>query len=638
MNKKVKYYYLLLLVIASLGLSGMIYFLANRKNVEVNKAIEQINNYCTNNVGIEEKEWNRVVSGLLDRKMEDLTAEEAFLVAYDHFQKFEDDAATTYFLYVMKQQNSKTHTYARMAPFFFLNYMSNEIAYTEEMKETMMDLTAKDINQYNGIISTILNIYMDDVEGLHAEEEIIKNILLKEDYLDKEIALDMHNNLAVVYGASGNYAKAIEQSLNVITRAEELNNNYYRAKAKIDMSAIYEILEDYSTAKGMAEEGLRIDIEDERENAFIKNYAMMNLCQIAYEQQLKDDVQQYKEVAEKYAEYLPETEIAAYKVTLALAEVSYYLNENNMQEAKNAFDRADKEFELAMQSSTLNIDLYYDITLGEYLGKTGQYEEAMTQFHKVLEDSSQEAFYKKIVYKKMIELAQQENKRDVEIEAYKELTALYQTESEKINRDYADYSIQKYNNECEIREVNRLNIQRMLWIMILIVGILVILCVFSVKMRILRRISRKDGLTGCYNRGYFQKKYEEFKEQKKESHLILFDIDKFKYINDTYGHLAGDDVLKQVVQIVRREIGNQGILYRYGGEEFIVLTKQVNFSDSISLAENIRKKIEDATWKIGEQVTISVGVSDGRSEEDPLALADRMLYEAKKSGRNQTRY
>ncbi len=119
--------------------------------------------------------------------------------------------------------------------------------------------------------------------------------------------------------------------------------------------------------------------------------------------------------------------------------------------------------------------------------------------------------------------------------------------------------------------------------------------------------------------------------------VIIFDIDNFKLLNDTYGHLVGDSVLKSIAKEIKRVIRRSDILGRYGGEEFLIILPKTK--DPYSVAEKIRKVIESMDLEKGIRVTISVGgtvYKKGDTVDSIISRADEALYLAKQSGKNQT--
>ena len=159
------------------------------------------------------------------------------------------------------------------------------------------------------------------------------------------------------------------------------------------------------------------------------------------------------------------------------------------------------------------------------------------------------------------------------------------------------------------------------------------------------KLKTVDGLTGAYNKRHFDEELERevfrFFRYKRSLSMLLIDIDHFKKINDTYGHLAGDSVLAQLGSVISSNIGREETFCRYGGEEFALLMPEVGIKDAVQKAERLRQLIQDTIFSFDEMeipVTVSIGVAEpGPSvdvPEDLVQAADERLYEAKRSGRN----
>jgi diguanylate cyclase (GGDEF)-like protein len=162
----------------------------------------------------------------------------------------------------------------------------------------------------------------------------------------------------------------------------------------------------------------------------------------------------------------------------------------------------------------------------------------------------------------------------------------------------------------------------------------------------LEQMSRTDGLTGLDNRHFWEEQFvREFKRDKRNSgssSLIMLDIDHFKKINDTYGHPAGDAVIRDLADVIKKSIRETDIAGRYGGEEFAIILPDTPPANVEFLAQRIRRLVEKMTV-IHDQVEISVTVSLGIAESKAdyklhtnwLDAADKALYKAKELGRNQ---
>lgn len=154
----------------------------------------------------------------------------------------------------------------------------------------------------------------------------------------------------------------------------------------------------------------------------------------------------------------------------------------------------------------------------------------------------------------------------------------------------------------------------------------------------LERISRIDMLSGLLNRRAFQKAFD---DSHGDASLVLFDIDRFKAVNDTFGHSAGDDVIAAVAEVIRETFADGEICARIGGEEFAVLWSRDDAATIAERADLARQRVAALKVAAGERsvrITISGGIADlggARGFNEIFSEADRALYVAKASGRNR---
>ncbi|RKD31450.1 diguanylate cyclase [Thermohalobacter berrensis] len=161
----------------------------------------------------------------------------------------------------------------------------------------------------------------------------------------------------------------------------------------------------------------------------------------------------------------------------------------------------------------------------------------------------------------------------------------------------------------------------------------------------LKTISSIDKLTGTYTRKYFDKTFNDLLNKAKKTKVpfsvIIIDIDKFKSVNDKYGHQKGDEILSKVGNIILNCTRSTDIVARYGGEEFVIISMNTNKDEAFIVAEKIRKEIEESKLLGDERsLTVSLGIAnfpeDSQYKEELIEKADKSLYYAKKLGRNQT--
>ncbi len=156
-----------------------------------------------------------------------------------------------------------------------------------------------------------------------------------------------------------------------------------------------------------------------------------------------------------------------------------------------------------------------------------------------------------------------------------------------------------------------------------------------------------DFLTKLANRASFDRALSDmvrdFRERNYPFSLLMIDIDDFKKVNDTYGHQAGDKVLKEIAREIRSTLRARDVVARYGGEEFAVLLPGTTFGQAIRIAERLRKNIEKMSVIHNDEaipVTVSIGVATARKgidETSIVEIADKALYLAKRSGKNQVK-
>ncbi len=149
----------------------------------------------------------------------------------------------------------------------------------------------------------------------------------------------------------------------------------------------------------------------------------------------------------------------------------------------------------------------------------------------------------------------------------------------------------------------------------------------------------KDCLTTAYNRSYMEERLEQLiLVEKKPFGFIILDIDHFKNVNDTYGHLVGDDVLIHLVNALKEQLHKGNTIARFGGEEFVIILPQTSHEESLKLAQKLQEHVASLTLENCPKITCSFGVEsfDGTQDKRTLLLsADKALYLAKESGRNR---
>ncbi len=194
-------------------------------------------------------------------------------------------------------------------------------------------------------------------------------------------------------------------------------------------------------------------------------------------------------------------------------------------------------------------------------------------------------------------------------------------------------------------------IRNILFINLAVCAAITIIIIFSSILTInryqsqLEEMATTDKLTGLFNRQAFDILMLQFNAEQKRSTepfcLLLFDVDHFKEVNDSFGHLAGDKVLSTIAAAAKSKLRESDILCRWGGEEFLAVLKRCSLTDACHRAEEVRAAVEEISISYGDQairVTVSLGVTEGKSGIDLdslLSKVDMALYKAKETGRNR---
>lgn len=173
-----------------------------------------------------------------------------------------------------------------------------------------------------------------------------------------------------------------------------------------------------------------------------------------------------------------------------------------------------------------------------------------------------------------------------------------------------------------------------------------ILEMLDAKNKLLAIKATTDELTGLFNRRFFwemlQKEVNRSFRKKIVYSLVMIDIDNFKSINDTYGHMVGDEVLKAIAETLQKELRKSDTVARFGGEEFIILLPETDAQQAFYVADKVRSIIGSISFpEIKRKVTVSAGVADSSESDDYEALiviSDERLYKAKNTGKNRVVY
>ncbi|MFN3978436.1 MAG: diguanylate cyclase, partial [Sulfurihydrogenibium azorense] len=221
-------------------------------------------------------------------------------------------------------------------------------------------------------------------------------------------------------------------------------------------------------------------------------------------------------------------------------------------------------------------------------------------------------------------------------ESYKEVWYFHKLFHEKFEKIKHIYSKNKENNSLAVylllKDIENTSL-KLLFIL------------NRISLDNISKIALKDSLTGFLNRHMLDvilsKEISRSKRYGYKISILMMDLDNFKKINDTYGHLVGDEILMHFARIVKNNLRESDYPFRYGGEEFLILLPHTDEEGALVVAERIRKSVESYKFPVIERITVSCGVREIKNLDNPyidIEEADRYLYIAKKTGKNRCVY
>ena len=469
---------------------------------------------------------------------------------------------------------------------------------------------------------------------------------------------------ATSYLGNNEYQKALDIMSANLTRIEELDNTEIKVTSYLRLVNLYYELEAYEDMLAYAQQALKLsEINNDTKS---QCYSLLYIAAAAFEQGLLEKAKTFFNSSHNFCQQNNLPIIVAMSIKgfgmLELKQGNFVAAEQFFLQALKIY----KSFNFELEINSVNI-----LLSEAYLGQK-KYVEAKAYANRllVLDEKQSNAKFKARALKVLSELAKVSG--DFE-KAFQYLATHQQISSTILNDTKAKanaHQIAKFKHQEQAREIALLNKERQLMetqkeldqsaqannvmIVTMLVGSIFFLSLFLFsshrqKLRY-RKLALIDRLTGVYNRGAGQ----DFAENEfvqtclREAHfsVVLFDLDHFKKINDSFGHATGDWALKHVISVVKPLIRDGDIFTRMGGEEFALFLPYSNEEAAIEIAERCQKAIAAIETKYsGHQFSLSASFGVSSNMVDDLSLdtilkrADIALYASKNAGRNQvTRY
>ena len=450
--------------------------------------------------------------------------------------------------------------------------------------------------------------------------------LLDSGELSPKSRLFILNKLRVLDSSSDNIVNTIKLTMDYLNLAEELNSEYDIIRAKIALSWIFTNLEGYKAAINILTD---IDIKNKNfpEISKVESYLYFYLAENYFYLKEYDTALKYLEISPNI-----QNEPIDYQKNISLLKnllaTRIYIDLDNQNLAKQSLDNAKILFDNLEKFYFIDLKNFYILTAESYSLKYDFQNFSPTvleEFIKTLKNHGDILFLKgafKLLFNYYYDINDFDN--------YRKLGSNYDSYLKKItganNKVFSLYLIESLENERYITENENLCRN----ITLLFISILIILGISYKRIQYLDKKAKIDTLTDIGNRLAFKKKMSYLKDDSYS--MLLFDIDNFKKINDTYGHEFGDEVLSKIGKILKTIENKEITIYRIGGEEFAIIFTHFNDTFAIENCEYIKRSIENICWKHPITVTISGGFS--KATKNTYAECDKRLYKAKSSGKN----
>lgn len=542
----------------------------------------------------------------------------------------------------------------------YTNYYLNECYYLENMqgdsnfiKKFLDNLSSSPVLcNDTDLIWNSINTIIYDSKSRKIAIQYLDEYINETKNLSVRNALTLKGNEAMLCLLNKDYSKSVNLFLSIIDESEKIKDvderNYLRVRTCEYLSNIYTILEEDEKATEFYNIAIHLPISDPEKNAKAKSSFYLNVASSYIE---AGNIEGAKEVSNellKIIDDLPDSmrsgvELFQYN-NLALIE----MKEKNFKKAERYLERCYSLLEDSNNEQFLYYNLYVALTCIELDIEKGNLDDALKLAEELLKsDTEYDLDFKKSIYSFLLKVYERTEQKDLYIETYKKLKWEEDKLNKEIKKDYIEYIAANYKLGVA-HEIN----ERLL-VIILIVTFICLITAIVIIILILHNKKVKhdgdlDGLSQVYNRKYLEKDIKRMLERRGISlsiGILILDIDYFKLYNDFYGHPAGDLVIKQVASCLKASVRNEDIIIQYGGEEFLILLKNIDQHMLESICNRIKMELKKMSIpheksEVEKVVTVSIGgtihtICSYEQLLEQIKVADSNLYRAKKNGRNQ---
>ncbi len=490
---------------------------------------------------------------------------------------------------------------------------------------------------------------------------LLQKYLENTENLTRYTAAWLQNGIGMFYYHNEEYANAIRTfydvelmladvdltaTADVTATEEEINLASELRYAKESIANIYYTFEAYEQAAELYWELAEAAVEDEIFYEYSSCLNMLNVC-LEY-----GNIEGAKKAIALLERGMPNVE--ANKVEELEAHrydglANICMEEGNYSQADQYLKKAEAYYQYREATEEIFFGGQHFVQLSrcEYMVHTGQLSEAQARLEEMnAAGTAKYADLEKDVYKLLEEIYLKTGQTEKLIGVYQYLQKYDEEFTKTVQREYLEFS-KYYRENNELKEYN-IKLSNDKNIAIGIAGM--IFCILLLVLLLVRLLNTKnvtDQLTGVYNRKMLDRMMRKYQKVGTPANLgvAMMDIDFFKRYNDTYGHPAGDMVLKEVARILKTSVRKQDTVIRYGGEEFLLLLNDVQQQTAEEICKRIQKNLTERALlheasMVADYVTLSIGVcyqqkKAGAGLKELIAAADACLYQSKENGRNR---
>ena len=535
-------------IVVLLSLVGGLYAYTQRLSLDYRRLLNQIEQRTYHQIEIEENLYQSILEKVafkVSRGKEILPIEQFFL-GYKAYFEGEYEKAYDYYMPISRIEIPYNHHLANV----LINAQLNKICVSSGKSQEAIELTyywfddyeASILKQHIEIIHTLLGQLLNAPNGAEVAIDLFERIVAHKESSSYHLISFMKQNLQSLYSDKGEYGRVLEIGMEELAKAEIEGNYEIIASQRYGVGNIYAQMHNYEYAKDWYAQCFQIPVEGSEKIAYFKVMSAINYISCAVMLEEFEGIEKATKVYEENLKFMEERYIASSEAGFALALANYYTAIGDLPAAVERLEFAISTVSIENTGDSYRID--YLSVAGPCDMALGNYEQAVQALEEVANSSvvmnAQSASKMLIDY--YIQIGDTTNIKKY-TDKLEELTSKVQ---KSINTSYADYVAHKYQYEVKLREMNK---KEMRSYVVFLCGVMLAVSIIgflNFRLRVVRRMNQLDALTQIFNRGHFNKKFETLKKQGSDFYLVMFDIDNFKKINDTYGHVYGDYVIKTI--------------------------------------------------------------------------------------------